>query len=250
MKFSIVTCTWNSVKTLNETIDSVQAQKGVGLEIEHIFVDGGSTDGTLEIISRRCPKAILLRDVGGGISHAMNAGIDAASGEVVAHLHSDDFFADPDVLAAVAEVMASGAMWAFGRIDVLCGSDLQRSSVPMQRFTRFAYASGSGKLFVPHPATFVRKQAFSEVGQFDEGLKLAMDIDLWMRLGWRHVPAQLDRPLAIFRDHPGSVSSANKLKARREELSVRRRYWWRNPLAHLLFEIRYLKRTRHLRSGD
>ena len=250
MKFSIVTCTWNSANTLEETIDSVQAQQGAGLEIEHIFVDGGSTDGTLEIIGRRCPHAILLRDVGGGISRAMNAGIDAASGEIIAHLHSDDFFAGPDVLAAAADVMAGGAMWAFGRIDVLCDSVLRHNNVPMQRFTRFAYASGSGKLFVPHPATFVRKQAFTEVGQFDENLKLAMDIDLWMRLGWMYMPAQLDRALAVFRDHPGSVSSANKLKARREELSVRRRYWWRNPLAHLLFEVRYLKRTRHLRRGE
>ena len=118
MKFSIVTCTWNSAATLADTIRSVRAQ--AHHDVEHLFVDGGSTDGTLELIERECPHAQVLRNVSGGISRAMNAGIRAATGEVVAHLHSDDFYADGQVLSRVAAVLKdSGAMWAFGSMDTL-----------------------------------------------------------------------------------------------------------------------------------
>lgn len=244
MKFSIITCTWNSAATLAETIASVQAQQGV--EVEQIFVDGGSTDGTLALIAAQCPDARVLRDVKGGISRAMNVGIAAASGDVVAHLHSDDYYAAPDVLAAVEQAFRGDAMWAYGRIDVLADGQLIHPQGPAPRFSAFAYASGSAS--VPHPATFVRRQVFDELGGFDESLKLAMDIDMWLRIGSRYRPAQLERVLTVFREHPGSVSSANKLKAREEERQVRRRYLWQQPLAHLIYELRYLKRMRELRA--
>jgi hypothetical protein len=83
---------------------------------------------------------------------------------------------------------------------------------------------------------------------FDERLKYAMDIDLWLRLGRVARPATLDRPLTIFRDHAGSVSSANKIKARQEEFQVRRRYMGQAPLAFGIYCLRYMKRMRALRT--
>jgi hypothetical protein len=83
---------------------------------------------------------------------------------------------------------------------------------------------------------------------FDETLKYAMGIDLWLRLGRVARPATIDRPLTVFRDHAGSVSSANKIKARQDEFQVRRRYLNQAPLAFGIYCLRYLKRMRALRA--
>ena len=242
--FSIVTCTWNSAATLADTLASVQRQ--TCQDVEHIFVDGGSTDGTLEMIAAYPGRKRVLRDVGGGISRAMNQGILAATGEYVAHLHSDDYYASDDVLATVAERFANERVdWVFGTVQVLKDGQL----VPPYRMVPFSYrAFAAGRASVPHPAVFIRRSAFGRVGLFDETLKYAMDIDLWLRLGRVARPATIDRPLTIFRDHAGSVSSANKIKARQEEFAVRRRYLRRAPLAFGVYCLRYLKRMRALRA--
>ena len=100
--FSIVTCTWNSAEFLSQSIESVLSQDYP--PAEYIFVDGGSSDGTLEMINAIPRDVIVLRDVRGGISHAMNAGLRIATGDVIAHLHSDDYYLAPDVLTKVGRV--------------------------------------------------------------------------------------------------------------------------------------------------
>ena len=242
--FSIVTCTWNSAATLADTLASVRRQ--TWRDVEHIFVDGGSSDATLDMIAAYPGRKRVLYDVRGGISRAMNRGIEAASGEFVAHLHADDYYLGDDVLALVAERFASEhADWVFGTIQVLKEGAL----VPPWPLRPFSYrALASGYASVPHPAVFIRRSMFERVGLFDEGLKYAMDIDLWLRLGRIARPATVDRPLAVFREHAGSVSSANKIKARQEEFRVRRRYMCRAPLAFGIYCLRYLKRMRRLRA--
>jgi glycosyltransferase involved in cell wall biosynthesis len=243
-KFSIVTCTWNSAATLADTLASVQRQ--TCRDVEHIFVDGGSTDGTLDMIAAYPGNKRVLRDVGGGISRAMNQGIEAATGEYVAHLHSDDYYATDDVLATVAERFEGEQVdWVFGTVQVLKDGEL----VPPHALLPFTYRSfAAGRAWVAHPAVFIRKSAFARVGMFDEGLKYAMDVDLWLRLGRVARPATVDRPLTVFRDHAGSVSSANKIKARQEEFQVRKRYLGQAPLAFGIYCLRYMKRMRALRA--
>ena len=242
--FSIVTCTWNSAATLADTLASAQRQ--TCQDIEHIFVDGGSTDGTLEMIAAYPGRKRVLRDVGGGISRAMNQGIAAATGEYLAHLHSDDYYASDDVLALVSERFASEhADWVFGTVQVLKDGRLS-PPYPMLPFSYRSFAAG--RAWVAHPAVFIRRSALERVGMFDEKLTYAMDIDLWLRLGQVTRPATLDRPLAVFRDHAGSLSSSNRIKARREEFAVRRRYLHRAPLAFGIYCLRYMKRMRALRA--
>nr|WP_308633416.1 glycosyltransferase family 2 protein [Massilia sp. YIM B02443] len=248
--FSIVTCTWNSAATLADTLASVQSQ--TLRDVEHVFVDGGSTDATLDMIAAYPGPKRVLRDVGGGIARAMNHGIAVARGEIVAHLHSDDYYAAPDVLQAVAarfeKARAAGQAleWLFGAVNVLKDGRLA-TPYPMPRFSYHALASG--RAAIPHPAVFVRRSAFARVGAFDEGLRYAMDIDLWLRLAAVSTPAVLARPLAVFRDHPGSVSSRNRIAARQEEFAVRRRYLARAPLAFAIYCLRFLKRMRALHAA-
>lgn len=241
--FSIVTCTWNSAATLPDTLASLRAQ--TCRNVEHIFVDGGSSDGTLALLDAFGGTKRILHGVRGGISHAMNVGVRHASGAVVAHLHADDYYAAPDVLSSVAVAMrASGRAWLVGEIAVLS----PRGMLPPQPRRAYSYrALAAGRAFIPHPATFVRRELFDQVGCFDEQLRYAMDIDLWLRLAAATEPVVLPRVLAIFRDHAGSVSSANKLLARQEEWRVRRRYAGAAPLAFATYCLRYLKRTHALR---
>lgn len=241
--FSIITCTWNSAATLADTLASVASQ--TFQDVEHIFVDAGSTDVTLALIDAYGGDKRVLRDVRGGISRAMNAGIMKARGQYIAHLHSDDYYADGTVLETVADRFADHAVdWVYGDIQVLKDGVL----LPPQPVRPFSYrALAAGKAFIPHPAVFVRREAFERAGLFDERLRYAMDIDLWLRLAAISRPARLNRTLAVFRDHAGSISSANKIKARQEEFRVRRRHMPKAPMAFGVYCLRYLKRMCELR---
>lgn len=249
LKFSIVTCTWNSEPYLRQCIDSVLAQDYPN--VEHIFVDGGSTDGTLERIESQAPGAICLHDVRGGISHAMNEGAKAATGDVIAHLHGDDYYLDPAVLIDVERALAgSGADWAFGRIKSVVGADEIEPTWSMPRFTYDRLLRGN---FIPHPATFVRRAVFAAVGGFDESLRYAMDYDLWLRIAKEHVPVYIPRYLAGFRRHPGSTSTANAMAAFEEDYAIRRRTagtrWTTRAGHHLRYLWRRRKMAERLRSG-
>lgn len=243
MKFSIITCTWNSEPYLARSIASVLEQDTP--VADYVFVDGGSTDGTLDRIRAINRPITLLENVRGGISRAMNAGLEAATGDVIAHLHSDDYYVDSRVLSDVSEAMhRTGALWAIGRIVVDREGRLvsEMTNMPPYSFGRLA----AGSFFVPHPATFVRREAMMNLTGFDETLRYAMDWDMWLRLGQLGDPVIINRPLAAFREHAGSVSSANQLAARREERTVRARYWHKAPLAFALYLGRYWRRTRRL----
>lgn len=247
MKVSIITCTWNSELHLQHSIASVLAQDYP--DIEYIFVDGGSTDGTLERIRTLPRPYTLLSDVRGGVSRAMNEGIRAATGDIIAHLHGDDYYLRPDTISTVVKAFQNHhATW-------LIGQHVRDVNGEMQHVVKARSAYSYGRLLgggfnVPHVATFVSRRLFEEMGLFDESLKYSMDWDLWLRLAQKYPPTVIDDELAVFRQHDGSLSSAtpqSKLKARREELKVRMRYAHKVPLHALLFLSRYWVRTRHLR---
>lgn len=235
-KFSIVTCTWNSMPYLEESIESVLKQDFQ--DFEYIFVDGGSTDGTLDLI-RSVPRPYrLLENVRGGISRAMNEGLFAATGEIVAHIHSDDFYVRPDVLSIVAENMdATGRKWLFGRSMPVKNGELQHEDWVAPRYTYKNLLKGN---FIPHPATFVNRELLLKVGEFDTGLKYAMDYDLWLRLGKVAEPVQLSTPLAAMREHVGSLTTRDRLPAFEEDYKVRRRHQESDIPARALHFLRYL----------
>ena len=242
MKFSIVTCTWNSGEYLQACINSVASQDWP--KIEQVFVDGGSTDATLDIIRAMPGNVKVVENVRGGISRAMNAGIQAATGDVIAHLHSDDYYAHPQVLSHVAQALEdSGAEWLFGR----CLSDIDGARIA-EKFPapHYSYRRLMKGNFIPHPAVFIRKRLLDRTEGFDEGIKYAMDYDLWLKLGRLAEPLQLDEHLAVFRRHAGSLSTANALPALQDDFAVRLSHASKTPWSLGYHWLHYLVRRRRL----
>jgi glycosyltransferase involved in cell wall biosynthesis len=236
-KFSIVTCTRNSIETLPQTIASVQSQ--TYRSFEHIFVDGGSTDGTLECIAEHCPGAVVLTGVTGGIAKAMNKGLEVARGEVVAHLHSDDYYSHPGVLGRVAGCFeAESCQLVVGRTDML-EDGVVTPGPALGHFSRWKFRAR--RYYFPHPSTFMRTSLMRELGGFDASIRYAMDIDLWLRAIRVAEPVVLEETLAVFRVHDGSLSSANQRATVKDEWSVRRKYVKDDPLAAPFMAVRMLK---------
>lgn len=241
-RFSIITCTRNSLATLPDTVRSVQEQDFT--DYEHVFIDGNSTDGTLDYLRSLPGPVRIIEGVGGGISRAMNVGIEQARGEFIAHLHSDDYYADAQVLSRVSKALAdSGARWLFGR----CLFNIDGKVVPEgHEVWRYSYAKLLKRNFVPHPATFVAKSLFNECGGFDEKIRYAMDYELWLRLGRHAEPLQLDDHLAVFRKHAGSATTANQMASFEDDWQVRQRYLPPGSLDSLIHRARYWVRRRRL----
>lgn len=219
--FSIVVCCWNSIEYVRECVRSVLEQDFKSYEF--VFVDGGSTDGTLEYIRDVPAQNTVLRDVRGGIARAMNAGILAARGEVIAHLHADDYYLSSHVLGRVHSVFASrpDLAWMYGRFKNDIDGNVVDPPYPVRPYARRTLLRRN---IIPHCATFVKARVFADMGAFDTRYRLAMDYDMWLRIAARYEPVQIDDYLGAFRRHPGSSTSANRLRSFNEDFLARFRH--------------------------
>jgi glycosyltransferase involved in cell wall biosynthesis len=222
---SIVTPTLNAERYLTECLASLGAQ---AYPIEHLVVDGGSTDGTHGLV--HAAGATWLSRPGLKQSAAINLGLRAARGEIVAWLNADDLYA-PGSLRLVAEQFAAepGLDVLYGDCQVI-GADgrlLWRERPGPYDFRRLRTRGN----FLAQPAVFLRKRAFEQVGYLDESLEFGMDYDLWLRLRPLRV-AYVPRVLAAFRWHPASKTATNALGNWHELLLIVRRYGggWTLPL--------------------
>lgn len=238
-RFSIITCTRNSAATLRETISSVNGQRFKSFE--HIFVDGNSSDETLSIIREMSPGSLILEGVVGGISRAMNEGAKHATGEIIVHLHSDDLFANFDVLEVVDDFFSSpNVFWAIGRYEYLFEKERKPGAlVAPLSLNRLGLGN-----YIPHNSTFIRRDFFIESGGFSEFLRYCMDYDLWFRLFKRSEPEFIPKVLAVFRVHDGSVSTANRRSTLWEEFKVRMKYFNVSPQTIPRYIFRFMKRWR------
>ncbi len=245
LSFSIITCTRNSSAWLETCIASVMMQEDVDVDL--IFVDGGSQDGSLELIRALDRPYRLLENVRGGISHAMNCGLEIARGDVIAHLHSDDYYLHPKVLKIVRQgLQDSGRDWAYGRIMQDIDGRLEAEHF---RAPEFSYARLLRRNFIPHPASFVRRTLFERWQGFDPGLRYAMDYDLWLKIARASPPLALSTPLTAFRVHQGSASSSRPLAAMDEDFTVRLRHASSNITQRGMHCLRYLYRRQRLQAA-
>ena len=236
--FSIITCTRNSEPWLAESINSVLGQEAV--DVEYIFGDGQSTDGTLSRIKDIERPVKLIENRCHGISDAMNAGLALATHEIVAFLHSDDFYLHADVLKIVAESFrTTRCQWLFGRTMSAIDGQLIPEGYTAPRYSHRQLLRGN---FIPHPACFVKRSLLLQAGGFDTTLRYAMDYDLWLRLSLLSEPLQINKPLTAFREHAGSLSTRERSAAMREDLQVRLAHTGFNPVTRLTHKARYFAR--------
>jgi glycosyltransferase involved in cell wall biosynthesis/SAM-dependent methyltransferase len=219
---SIVTPTLNQGSFIEATISSIRAQ--TYHRFEHIVVDGGSTDETLDIL-RRHEGAYPMRwlsEPDRGMYDALNKGLRLASGEVIAYLNSDDLYF-PWTLQTVVEAFA-----AHPDADVVFGDALgiqQDGGEEDLRFQppfRFDFLLRSGS-FV-QPTVFWRRRVGEAVGEFNAELRLAGDLDYWLRMGPHRRYLKVDELLAIERDHLGTKRSSQWDSLMRESAAIRAPY--------------------------
>ena len=180
LKISIITAVYNRKDTLAQAIESVQSQSYQN--IEHIIQDGGSNDGSLDIIKDNSDARTFLQSMpDGGIYDAINKGISRAQGEVIGLLHSDDFLASKDVISKIANAMADP------KIDGVYG-DLQYVSAQDHfKVVRHWKAGFYTKKRLqcgwmpPHPTVYLRREVFDRLGVYDVRYKIAADYDAMLR---------------------------------------------------------------------
>ena len=220
MRFSIITVTLNCERFLAESIESV-LQQSYG-DYEHIVWDGGSTDGTLEIL-RSYPHIQLFTGKDSGISDAMNKGAAHCTGDYLLWIHADDRLADPKALEKLALSLEQHKYpgWAYA----LCANmDESGQVTQIPSFTPFSVQQLRNYNCISHPATCVQRDLFEETGGFDTGLRYCMDYDLWLRLSRLCEPVAFPFVLSHFRQHDDSLSTREQLGVADEAYAVRKRY--------------------------
>lgn len=180
MKISVITVCYNSSDTIADTLRSVREQTHD--DIEHIIVDGDSTDNTLAVVASEGQHvAKLVSEKDNGIYDAMNKGIVLASGDVVAFINADDFYASPSVLATVAEAFEkSGVDSCFGDLCYVSQVDSART-IRYWRSKAFVPGVFEKGWCPPHPTFFVRRSVYQRLGGFDLNFKIAADFELMAR---------------------------------------------------------------------
>ena len=231
---TIVTPCLNGAETLPLALESVRSQPYDG-EVEHVVIDGGSTDGTLEILAS-APGVRYISEPDRGLSDAVNKGIRMANGEVIGWLNADDVYL-PGAFERVGEAFADDpeALWATGGCLIMDEgeNEIRRAVTAYKDFflRHYSYSLHLVQNFVSCPSTFVRRSAFDRVGLLDERFAYSMDYDLWLRLGRLAPPLILDQTVAGFRMAPGSLSMSGFERQFVEHAQNAREHGQGHPLA-------------------
>jgi len=182
MKVSIITVSYNSGHLLERSLCSVEAQ--THRDIEHIIIDGGSTDCTLDIIERhRRNLAQVISEPDKGIYDAINKGLRLATGDIIGILNSDDMLADPTTIETIVRKMAdTNADVLYG--DLIYCSDIahHESVVRYWRSNPFRPDLLKYGWMPPHPTLYLRRKMYEEVGEYDPAFSISADYDFMLRL--------------------------------------------------------------------
>lgn len=227
MKISIITSTYNSESTLRDTFDSVLRQ--TYKDIDYCVVDGGSKDGTLDIIKEYSTKfegkMRWISEPDKGLYDALNKGIQRATGDVVGILNSDDFFTSDDVLATVASSI-EGVDAVYGDIHFVQPDNLQKC-VRYYSSSRFRPWKMRFGYMPAHPSFYARREVFERYGLYSLDYKLAADYDMMVRLFCKHkiTARYVRKDFVTMRTGGMSTNSfSSRLRLTHEDAKSCRRY--------------------------
>ena len=207
LKVSIITAVYNGARDIGATLASVEAQDYP--DIEHVVVDGASTDGTADIVRREGKRvAKLLSEPDRGVYDAFNKGLALASGDVIGYLNAGDVYADAGVIARIAARFgAPGIEAVFG--DVVITEPAQPDKVLRH------YRSGTfgperlGWGFMPaHPSLFVRRETYARCGLHDTTYRIAGDFEMCIRLFAKQRARYAYLPQVLVRMPRGGLSNS------------------------------------------
>ncbi len=242
MKISIVTVVYNGERFIADALKSVQDQSHS--DIEHIVIDGASTDGTRSIIDSFSDRiALVISERDNGLYDAMNKGIANATGDIIGLLNSDDIYAAPDILSRVAKAFADNRVEAvYGNLNYVKADDTDQvvrywRSGPM--YERF-FEDGN---VPPHPTLFLRRELYERFGDFDTDLHIAADYELMLRLFRKHsVPTHFIN-MVMVKMRLGGSSNKNLANIVRGNREIRQA--WRKqglPIPRRFFISRLVKK--------
>lgn len=220
MKISLITVSFNAEATIGDTLDSVGMQTHP--DVQHIVVDGASTDGTMAIIdSFRAGISVVVSEPDRGIYDAMNKGIALATGEVIGFLNADDVFANPRVLARVSEVMAREDLDALFADAEFFRAEEPGRTVRRYRSAHFAPDRIAWGWMPAHPTLFLHRRVFQRFGTFRTDYRIAGDFELIARIFHANTLKYRYLPEVLVRMRSGGVSTGgwrNTLLLNREVL--------------------------------
>jgi len=215
---SIITTTFNSSATLSDTLLSVESQSYK--EIEHLIIDGQSTDGTLDLIKHFDHVKQVISEPDNGIYDAMNKGLAIASGDIIGILNSDDFYPDEKVIADVVQHFEETGCDALYADLIYVDPDKKSKIVRKWKSGIFKAENFLTGWMPPHPTFFVRRNIYQQFGCFDTRLRSAADYELLLRLLYKNkiITSYLPRVLVHMRS--GGMSNRsfkNRLRAHLED---------------------------------
>lgn len=220
-KISIVTPSFNQAQFLEETIRSVILQNYTNFE--YIIIDGGSNDGSFDIIKRysRWLK-YWVSEPDNGQSHAINKGFAKASGEIFGYINSDDFY-EPGTFQAIAEVFIKNPACNLvaGKCLIFSGNQTSRIFKPwwpqdLSHFVKKTYSSTFAQ-----PASFWTRTISDQLGGFNESLNYCFDKEFFLRMGLKGItPFLIPNRVARFRKHRDSKTMKQNIEFHKESVKI------------------------------
>lgn len=233
MKVSIITVSLNAAQSIADTLSSVASQSYTS--IEHIVIDGGSTDGTQDVVKQFPHVAKFISEKDEGLYFAMNKGLALATGDIVAILNADDFYTYTGIISKIVNSFMNQ------QVDAVYG-DLVYVNADFTKITR-NWKAGSfspSKFYqgwmVPHPTFFVKREFYERLGYFDTSLKYAADYELMLRFMFKQQIKIFYIPETLVIMKSGGKTNAsfkNRWTINRED----RRAWAINHLQPHLFTL-------------
>lgn len=180
LKISVITAVYNRVGLIAQAVRSVQAQSWNS--VEHVVIDGASTDGTLDVL-QSCvnEQTVWMSEPDTGIYDALNKGLARTTGDVVGLMHSDDFFSDEHVLARVAAAFGDPSVDAvYGDLDYVAKDDTSRI-IRRWRSSDYQPVKLARGWMPPHPTLYLRRRVIEQWGGYDTRYRIAADYDAILR---------------------------------------------------------------------
>jgi len=213
VRFGIVTPTLNAERYLEATLRSIWDQASDEIVVDHVLVDGGSTDATTSI-AEGFPTRVVVATDDQGMYDAINRGLAMVEGDIVGYINADDEIA-PGALAAVAEAFQDHAdiRWLMGKREFIDGDGTAFAWMQPVSFSLRSYL-GLGGRCIPKETVWMRRDLLDEVGPFDTTFRNTGDYDMYARCRRASKPMILRRTLGRFRLHGDQLSFKPEVMAR------------------------------------